>query len=94
MTQVLDAELQHCVMDAIAHEARMAGYAIQVAASSHERPSVLYRPRLSIDGAQWCALYGENLQDGVAGFGDSPIAAMADFDQAWGRKLAEEGQKP
>jgi len=46
-------------------------------------PSTIYRPALSIDGDQWCALYGENLQDGVAGFGKSPALAMADFDRAW-----------
>ena len=46
-------------------------------------PSNLYRPRLSIDGNMWCALYGENLQDGVAGFGASPALAFADFDKAW-----------
>lgn len=48
-----------------------------------QRPSVLYRPKISIDGNQWCALYGENLQDGVAGFGDTPELAMIDFDRAW-----------
>ena len=47
------------------------------------RPSVMYRPSLSPDGDQWCALYGENLQEGVAGFGRTPAEAMADFDQAW-----------
>jgi hypothetical protein len=47
------------------------------------RPSYLYRPRLSIDGDQWRALYGENLQDGVAGFGGSPGEAYAAFDKAW-----------
>ena len=31
----------------------------------------------------WCALYGDNLQDGVAGFGRSPEEAMADFDKNW-----------
>ena len=51
------------------------------AAIEQQRPSVLYRPALTLDGSQWCALYGENLQDGVAGFGDSPAAAMADFDR-------------
>lgn len=53
------------------------------AASSVSNPSVLYRPRLTIDGNQWCALYGNNLQDGVAGFGDSPALAMEAFDRAW-----------
>ena len=48
-----------------------------------ERPSTRMKPNLSIDGNQWCALYGENLQDGVAGFGDTPAKAMLAFDRAW-----------
>ena len=47
------------------------------------RPSTLYKPRLFIDGNQWCALMGDNLQDGVAGFGKSPAEAYADFDRRW-----------
>lgn len=43
--------------------------------------------RISIDGDQWCVLCGKNLQDGVAGFGDSPAAAMHDFDKAWNTTL-------
>lgn len=66
----------------------VAGAAIQVAAASHERPSVLYRPSLTVDGNQWCAIYGENLQDGVAGFGNSPADAMWDFDRNWVRGIA------
>ena len=60
-----------------------------VAAVGYEtvRPSVIYRPRIYIDGNKWCALYGDNLQDGVAGFGDSPAEAMDAFDQAWNEKL-------
>ena len=50
-------------------------------------PHVQMRPQISIDGNQWCALYGENLQDGVAGFGDSPYHAMSEFDAAWYKKL-------
>lgn len=45
------------------------------------------RPRLFIDGNQWCALYGENIQDGVAGFGDSPDEAARAFDAAMTEKL-------
>jgi hypothetical protein len=56
-----------------------------------QRPSVLMRPRIFIDGNQWCALYGENLQDGVAGFGDSPDAAMCAFDAEWVKKLDAAG---
>lgn len=69
------------------HEAWLAaGWAIVDAAISHQRPSVLYRPQLCQDGNQWCALYGENLMEGVAGFGDTPKDAMEAFDAAWDGK--------
>ena len=47
------------------------------------RPSVLFRPALTIDGNMYCALYGADLMDGVAGFGDTADAAMRDFDKNW-----------
>lgn len=53
------------------------------------RPSTIHRPRLSIDGNQWCALHGADLQDGVAGFGDSPELAYVNFDRNWNRKFDE-----
>lgn len=56
----------------------------------YERPSVMMRPRIFIDGNQWCMLYGENLQDGVAGFGDSPMLAAYAFDKAWWAELGKE----
>lgn len=45
------------------------------------------KPRIFPDGSQWCVLYGENLQEGVAGFGKSPILAVYDFNKAWHREL-------
>lgn len=57
------------------------------AAAEHDRPSIMLSPALSRDGNRWIALYGENLQDGVAGFGDSPALAFSDFDRAWTAKL-------
>lgn len=47
------------------------------------RPSSIFKPALSRDGNQYCALYGENLVEGCAGFGDSPEDAMEDFDRNW-----------
>ena len=47
------------------------------------RPMALYKPKLSRDGDQWCFLFGENLQEGVAGFGSSPEEASRAFDKAW-----------
>jgi hypothetical protein len=46
-------------------------------------PFVLLRPRMFRDGNQWCALYGDNLQDGVAGFGSTPAHAAEAFNCAW-----------
>jgi hypothetical protein len=58
-------------------------------ASAMQDPSVLFRPALSLDGDMWCALYGDNLQDGVAGFGKSPADALMDFNRKWFTKLPE-----
>lgn len=53
------------------------------AAMEMARPAVIFRPILSRDGDQWCFLLGENLQEGVAGFGNTPCAAALAFDQAF-----------
>ena len=67
----------------ISHAVSCVGQAFTIAALEQQRPSVLYRPALGRDGDQWCALYGADLQQGVAGFGDTPSAAMYAFDKAW-----------
>jgi hypothetical protein len=46
-------------------------------------PSVLIRPRVFVDGNQFCALYGENIQEGICGFGDTPEEALMAFDEEW-----------
>ncbi len=46
-------------------------------------PHLIYGAVLSKDGNQWCWLYGDNLQDGIAGFGDTPEQAGVNFDRAW-----------
>ena len=33
------------------------------------------------DGNQWCFLFGDNLQDGIAGFGNTVEEAAIDFYQ-------------
>ena len=47
------------------------------------RPHVLYKPKLYPDGNQWCALLGDNIMEGVVGFGSSPEKAMSAFDSAF-----------
>lgn len=72
---IREMNISHCVSVALS--------GIHSAAASHEEPSAIYRPKLFIDGNVWCALYGEDPQNGVAGFGKSPSLAMQDFNKNW-----------
>lgn len=69
--------------NSICHAADMAKASWQEAAWEQTRPSVVFKPTLSKDGNMWCALFGENLVDGVTGFGETPAKAMWAFDIAW-----------
>lgn len=35
------------------------------------------------DGGRWCVLLGEDIQTGIAGFGDTPIEAVLAFGRAF-----------
>jgi len=58
------------------------------AAHAYDRPSAVYRPTISLDGNMYCALYGEDLMSGCAGFGVTMDAAMWDFDKNWREQQA------
>ena len=77
------------------YEWRNAAIHAQEAAMELMRPCVVFKPVISLDGDKYCVLFGDNLQDGVAGFGDSPADAMADFDKEWKApyKTAKNGGK-
>jgi len=47
------------------------------------RPSVIFKPTITQDGNAWIALLGDDLAVGVVGRGNSPEAAMRDFDKSW-----------
>jgi hypothetical protein len=66
----------------------LAQEAITILTRAYERPSAVYRPVISLDGNMYCALYGEDLMAGCAGFGETMEAAMADFDQNWWKQRA------
>ncbi len=55
----------------------------QNTATAWRAPHVLMRPSLMPDGDKWSALYGDNIMQGVVGYGDTPEEAMADFDKNW-----------
>ena len=71
-----------CVRDAIVHcassmEAHIRDFLEGVPVYAPAYRLVPYR-----DGNQWCVLLGDDLQSGIAGFGNSPSAAIADFERA------------
>ncbi|MBR0946681.1 hypothetical protein, partial [Bradyrhizobium liaoningense] len=85
----IGSAVESAVRDAgIGDQVHSCRLAVENALAYYVDPSVLYRPKLSVDGNQWCALYGENLQDGIAGFGDSVELAMRDFNKNWNAKLS------
>lgn len=77
-TQVL--EHFHSAIGAV--QSRIEECAIEVSLIL-QAPHRVYGAKLSKDGNQWCWLYGDNLQEGIAGFGDTPERAAAAFDSAW-----------
>lgn len=51
--------------------------------ANHLTPASMLGAKLSKDGDQWCVLLGENLQEGLSGFGDTPYAAYYAFWKAF-----------
>ena len=38
-----------------------------------------FKPKIFLDGDQYCCLYGENIQEGIAAFGVNPMNAVYNF---------------
>lgn len=60
--------------------------------NEYERPSAVFRPKLSADGTKWCALLGDDIMSGLAAFGDTPEEAMRAFDEAWRNQLTPKAE--
>ena len=43
----------------------------------------MLKPKVYKDGNKWCVLYGENIQDGIAGFGGTPHESVIDWESNW-----------
>jgi len=57
----------------------------QVAAIEAEEYNkfALLKPKIYIDGNQWCVLLGDDIVEGIVGFGDTPYLAILDWNRAW-----------
>lgn len=74
--------LDRMVQEEISMTIYRAANSVIEAMGQFERPAMLLRPRLFPDGNQWCALYGDDLQMGIAGFGSTADEALRAFDRA------------
>lgn len=52
----------------------------------------MLKPKVGIDGNQYFVLYGEDLQSGIAGFGDTLYLAILDFNKSFHKPI--ENKKP
>jgi hypothetical protein len=79
----MNDEYSRIAMNAISHAALMVQHSMQQVIYDYQIPSAIYKPKVFRDGDAWCALYGDNIQEGVCGFGDTPANAVHDFNQCW-----------
>ena len=43
----------------------------------------IIKPKLYKDGDSWCCLFGDDINVGICGFGDTPYLAILDWNRAW-----------
>jgi hypothetical protein len=49
----------------------------------------MLKPRVYRDGNQWCVLYGNDIQEGIAGFGDSISDAVKNWNYSFNKMEAK-----
>ena len=50
-------------------------------------PHMKFKPKLFKKENIWCALYGNNMEDGIIGFGETPNKALKAFDKAFDKAV-------
>ena len=86
---MMNSDDSNMAANAICHAANLIADEFRATLGHYTHNHVIYKPKLTRDGNQWCALFGDDLQSGVAGFGDSPAEAMWAFDKEWHKKIGE-----
>jgi len=82
--KIMDTDM---AVNAICFAAERVANRIEELVSNIDRPSVIFKPTLSRDGNKWIALFGDDLQVGVVGVGESPSEAMFHFDNEWDKRI-------
>ncbi|MAK86529.1 MAG: hypothetical protein CMK96_06225 [Pseudomonas sp.] len=78
---------------------------IKIQAAETELNTAIHRQEFSLvallglspkrEGSQWCILWGDDLQTGVSGFGDTPTLAVYAFNKAVAaEKVGRKSEEP
>ena len=70
------SRLENTIQDAVIEAAECSRFAI-------------LKPKLYADGDMWCCLLGDNLQVGIAGFGETPYLAIVEWNKAFHKKVGD-----
>lgn len=81
LDQVESSQRQHD--EVMLHQVRMSTAVMQ----EEYTLFAMLKPKVYIDGNQYCVLYGEDLQSGICGFGETIHKAIQDFDKAFNKPL-------
>lgn len=84
---MLDQENQAAIVNQFSYATEAMSNSARNIEINLSQPHILLRPKMFRDGNQWCCLYGDSLQEGVCGFGDSPYQAAMAFDGEWHKKI-------
>ena len=84
---ILDKEYSHMLANAIDHRSTIEHQERMNVIIGEQELQLIKSYNLTPykDGNQWCVLLGEDLQIGIAGFGDTPYKAILDFNGAFQR---------
>ncbi len=82
---ILNDEMSHMLANSINHyESIQHQEKLNLIMSEQELLLVkTFQLRPFKDGDQWCVLLGEDLQVGIAGFGETPLKAILEFNSVF-----------
>lgn len=89
----MNTEDSACVRDALLSHISNVGNELYDAAEKFNSFAVAYKLIPFRDGNQWCVLLGDDLVVGIAGFGDTPAKAIADFDRQMHTPIAAKAKE-
>lgn len=60
------------------------GKRYDVMVQHHTTMAKILNCKITKDGNEWCCLYGDNIQDGICGFGKTPLDAILKWATEFG----------